>query len=99
MTVSVELRRFPEDEVAAEKLQVVPAGKPLHMKVTAELAEKPFCGEITTLVVLLPPGATLTAVGVTISVKSGMAVPAAGIKALTWLDAAEVPTVSVASTT
>ena len=99
LMVSVELNTFVADTVTAEKLQVAPDGRPLHVKVTAESVVKPFSAPSATLVVALPPDATVTAFGVTASVKSGMGEPAAGTSALTWFDGEEVPLESTASTT
>ena len=99
LMVSVELNAFVEDTVTAEKLHVAPAGRPLHVKVTAESVVKPFCAPSATVVVVLPPDATVTAFGVTANVKSGMGAPTAGTNALTWIDGDEVPLESTASTT
>jgi hypothetical protein len=97
--VRVEVIEPAEDTATAEKLQVVPAGRPLHVNVTAELVEKPFCGSTATVVVVVLPDATDTAFGVTANMKSGMGAPAAGIMALTWFDGDEAPIESTALTT
>jgi hypothetical protein len=99
LTVTVELIEPVEDTVTGEKLHVAPVGNPEQVNVTAELVEKPFCGSNVTVVVPLLPAATVTALGVTATMKSGAGAPAAGVMALAWLEAIEVPLESTASTT
>ena len=99
LTVTVELIEPAEDTVTGEKLHVAPVGNPEQVNVTAELVEKPFCGSNVTVVVPLLPAATVTAFGVTATMKSGAGAPAAGVMALAWLEAIEVPLESTASTT
>jgi len=81
-TVSVELIEPVEDTVTGEKLHVAPAGNPEQVNVTAEFVEKPFCGSTVTVVVPLLPAFTVTAFGVTATMKSGAGAPAAGVTAL-----------------
>lgn len=99
LMVRVELIEPAEDTATVEKLHVVPAGRPVHVNVTAELVEKLFCGSRVTVVVALPPEATDTAVGATDSRKSGIGEPVAGTMALAWFEGDEVPLESTASTT
>ena len=99
LMVSVELMAPLEETVTGEKLQVAPAGRPEQVNVTAELVENPFCGSTFTVVMPLPPAATVTALGVTDNMKSGAGAPEAGVMAVAWFDGPEVPLESTASTT
>jgi hypothetical protein len=81
-TVSVDVIDPVDDTVAGEKLHVVPAGNPEQVNVTAEFVEKPFCGSTVTVVIPLLPAFTVTAFGVTASMKSGAGAPVAGVMAL-----------------
>jgi hypothetical protein len=99
LMVRVELIEPAEDTATVEKLHVAPAGRPVHVNVTAELVEKLFCGSRVTVVVALLPEATDTAAGATDSRKSGIGEPVAGTMALAWFEGDEVPLESTASTT
>ena len=98
-TVSVDVIDPVDDTVTEEKLQVAPAGNPEHVNVTAEFVEKPFCGSTVTVVIPLLPAFTVTAFGVTASMKSGAGAPIAGVMALAWVELRDVPLESTASTT
>jgi hypothetical protein len=99
LMVRVELIEPAEDTATVEKLHVAPAGRPVHVNVTAELVEKLFCGSRVTVAVAVPPEATVTAVGATDSRKSGIGEPVAGTMALAWFEGDELPLESTAVTT
>jgi hypothetical protein len=79
------------------KLHVALAGRLEQTNVTVEVVGKPFTGVTVTVSVPLVPAVNVSEAGATPSVKPSTG--AAGVVALAWLEAGEVPLALVASTT
>ena len=95
-TVSVETMLPACTEVGA-KLHEALAGRLEQANVTVEVVGKPFTGVTVTVSVPLVPAVNVSEGGATSSVK--LSTGAAGVAALAWLEAIDVPLVLVASTT
>lgn len=98
VTVNAETMLPAAVTVEGAKLQAAPVGKPEQVNATAEVEDKPFSGVTVIVSVPLFPAVKVSVAGETDNVKSAAGVLAT-VVALAWLEAGEVPSESVASTT
>ena len=98
LTFNVDTMSPAPFSVFEEKLHVPPVGRPEQAYATEDLLEKPFSGVTVTVSVPLDPAVRVSDAEETANVKS-CAGGVTAVVALTWFEAGETPSESVASTT